>query len=135
MKPHRHALRALAGLTIAAELAVGTPAPTGIVEGSIKAAIQRGAELADEKPADAAAQPQPKRTLTILSKAGTQVAQVESDEQGKFRAVLPPGDYLLKLEDARKVRVDLRSEPRPFAVVAGQTVRVDLEVPPDITVM
>jgi hypothetical protein len=48
------------------------------------------------------------------------------DGEGRFHFSLPAGDYLLDVK--RNGRNRLRVTARPFTVVAGQTVHVDLKL-------
>jgi hypothetical protein len=52
-------------------------------------------------------------TLTVTSRNGVQVAQFQSDEQGRFRVSLVPGEYVLHPESPNGI---------PFAVDQSFTV-------------
>ena len=65
--------------------------------------------------------------LIILTRDETkQIARIIADRDGNYRAVLPPGDYILDVQ--RHESGNLRVKPQPFTIVAGQTVRVDMTI-------
>ena len=108
-----------------------TPGPTGVLEGTLKVIISKGTELTDDvRPSQAPASAE--HPLRILSKDGKQeVAEVTANEEGHFRLSLPPGDYILDLKKHGR----MRTIARPFTVVAGKTVRVDITLEGPLNVM
>ena len=63
----------------------------------------------------------------ILELAGEkEIARVTADENGNYRVVLPPGDYVLKVQE--RTRTHLRCKPQQFTIVSNQTVRVDMDI-------
>jgi hypothetical protein len=65
--------------------------------------------------------------LIILSDDGKkEIARITADENGKYRVVLPPGDYVLKVQEPTRTRV--RCKPQQFTIVSNQTVRVDMDI-------
>jgi len=65
--------------------------------------------------------------FVILSRENkTEAAHVTADEHGNYRIALPPGDYVLDVQNRR--RRHARVTPQPFTVVANQTVRVDMAI-------
>ena len=48
------------------------------------------------------------------------------DENGKYRVALPPGAYILDVQDRVAKRV--RAKQQPFAVVSNQTIRIDMNI-------
>lgn len=124
---------AVAAMLIAVGTASATPPPLGILEGTLKAPVQRGAELADDVSSSSASD-QPTYTLA-LRKDGKEVAHVETDKQGKYRIALPPGEYVLDLKEVRKRRRVAGSLPRHVTVLVDKTSRVDIELPADPSVM
>lgn len=69
----------------------------------------------------------PEYPLVVLSRDGEkQVARVTADENGNYRVALPPGDYVLDVQDRRRRRV--RATPQPFTVISNQTVHMDLNI-------
>jgi hypothetical protein len=65
--------------------------------------------------------------LIILSDDGKkEIARITADENGRYRVVLPPGDYVLKVQGRPRTRV--RCKPQQFTIVSNQTVRVDMDI-------
>jgi len=65
--------------------------------------------------------------LVVLSQDGKkEVARLTADEDGNYRIALPPGAYILDIQNRAAKR--LRARPQPFTVVSDQTVRVDMNV-------
>jgi hypothetical protein len=65
--------------------------------------------------------------LIILSQNGEkEIARVIPGENGYYRVALPPGAYILDVQDRAAKR--LRAKPQPFTVVSNQTVRVDMNI-------
>jgi hypothetical protein len=102
-------------------------AKPGILEGHLKIISLKEVELAGRKPTKLTAENYAEYPLIILNKDGQkQVARMTSDREGNYRISLPPGNYILDV--AGRGQRHLRAEPQPFAVVSGQTVRVDMDV-------
>ena len=102
-------------------------APQGFVEGHLKILSPKEVELADETPSKMAAVKYTDYPLVILSHDGNkEVARVTADENGNYRVALPPGDYVLDVQDRR--RRHFRATPQPFTVVSNQTVHVDMNI-------
>ena len=125
-------IRTLLGLSVAATLsfaagffANASPSANGVLEGQIDILQTGGANLADDVSSPKKKAPCAACALVVLSKDGkTDVAQVPVDGEGRFRVALPPGDYLLD----QKQPTRFRFTARPFTMVAGKTVHLDLEV-------
>ena len=84
-------------------------------------------ELADNTPSKMPAENYPDYPLVILSREKqTEVAHVTADENGNYRISLPPGDYVLDVQNRKHRHV--RATPQPFTIVANQTVRVDMVI-------
>jgi hypothetical protein len=102
-------------------------APQGFIEGHLKIVSPKEVELADETPSKMAAVKYADYPLVILSRDGNkEVARVTADENGNYRVALPPGDYVLDVQDRRRRHV--RATPQPFTVVSNQTVHVDINI-------
>jgi hypothetical protein len=103
-------------------------APPGFVEGHLKIVSPKEVELADgSPPADVATMNYAEYPLIILSRDGkTEIARVTADQNGNYRVSLPPGDYVLDVQDRRRRHV--RASPQPFRVASNQTVRVDMNI-------
>ena len=109
-------------------LLVGTAVdatPPGFLEGHLKVFSSREVELADDTPSKMTAENYVDYPLVILSRENkTEAAHVTADEHGNYWIALPPGDYVLDVQNRRRRHV--RATPQPFTIVANQTVRVDM---------
>jgi hypothetical protein len=102
-------------------------APQGFVEGQLKIVSPKEVELADGTPSEITAENYTDYPLVILSRdKQTELAHVTADVNGNYRIALPPGDYVLDVQNRR--RRHLRATPQPFTIVATQTVRVDMAI-------
>ena len=106
-------------LALANSMVTSDPARQGSVEAHVKIFPLSEVNLADDANAAKAetAQPYSEYPLIIRSRGG---------EKEIARVTLPPGDYVLDVEGRAQKRV--RATPRPFTVVANQTVRVDMDI-------
>lgn len=111
-----------------------SPVSPGFMEGYLKIEPAKGgAELGDESKPKPATVNYAEYPLVILRKGSQeQVAQITADAKGHYRVPLPPGDYVLSFKAASPRRG--RGQLRPFTVVSQQTVRVDMELMPDLSV-
>ena len=99
----------------------------GFVEGHLKIISSREVELADQTPSEGTALNYADYPLVILSRDGkNEIARITADQNGNYRVALPPGDYLLDVQDRRRRHV--RATPQTFTVVANQIVHVDMNV-------
>jgi hypothetical protein len=70
-----------------------------------------------------------KFSLIILSaESKRQIAHLPLAQDGSYRASLPPGDYILDLQD--RAAKHLHARPQPFTVVSNQTIQVDMNIFP-----
>ena len=121
-----YAISACALLLLADTTPVGAP-PSGFVEGHLKIISPKEVELADGTPSRITAKNYAEYPLIVLSQDGKkEIARVTADANGAYRVALPPGDYILDVQNRR--RHHIRATPQPFTIVANQTVRVDLAV-------
>ena len=101
--------------------------PQGFLEGQLKILSHRPVELADENTATLTAQNYADYPLIILSRGEKkQIARITADGNGKYRAVLPPGDYILDVEGRMGKRLRVRAQP--FTIVPNETVHVDMTI-------
>jgi len=99
----------------------------GFLEGHLKIIASREVELADATPSENAADNYAGYPLIILSRdKQKEIARITADENGNYRASLPPGDYVLDVQNRR--RLHIRATPQPFTIAASQTVSVDMAI-------
>ena len=103
-------------------------APPGFLEGHLKVIFGMAVGESDEMPrAEGAPESYAQYPLIILSQAERkEIARVTADKKGDYRVALPPGNYVLDIQD--RVAKHVRVAPRPFTVVSGQTVHVDMNI-------
>jgi hypothetical protein len=107
--------------------ASGDALPSGVMEGHLKIVSLKEVELADGNAPTVTAETYAEYPLIILSREGQkEVALITADSNGNYRAVLPPGDYVLDVQGRAPKHV--RATPQPFTVVSNQTVRVDMDM-------
>ena len=104
-------------------------APQGFMEGHLKIVVIRAVEP------DNVPQPAPETyaeyPLVILSQDGKrEIARLTADKSGNYRVALPPGAYILALQErsAEERAERIHANPQPFTVVSNQTVRVEMTV-------
>jgi hypothetical protein len=102
--------------------------PPGFLEGHLKIISPREVESSDAMPRQTVtAETYAEFPLIILSADGQkEIARVTADGNGNYRLPVPPGNYILDVQDRAAKR--LRAKPQPFTVASNQTVRVDMNV-------
>ena len=104
--------------------------PSGVMEGHLKILSRKPVDIGDENAAMVTPGNYPDYPLLVLSQdKQKEIARITPDTNGNYRAVLPPGDYLLVAQ--RRARTHVSAKPRPFTVVSNQTVRVDMDIGTD----
>jgi hypothetical protein len=103
-------------------------APPGFLEGHLKIIFGMAVGEPDDMPrAEGAPESFAQYPLIVLSQEDTkEIARVPVDQSGNYRVALPPGNYVLDIQD--RVAKHIRAAPRPFAVVSNQMVHVDMNV-------
>ena len=102
-------------------------APQGFMEGRLKIISLKEVELAEGNPPKFSAGNYAEYPLIVLSQDGKQeIASVTADGHGNYRIALPPGNYVLDVQDRRRKHV--RATPQQFRVVSNQTVHVDMDL-------
>src|SRR5215470_17545206 len=104
--------------------------PQGFMEGHLKIVVIKAVEP-DNMP-----QPAPETyaeyPLIILSQDGKrEIARLTVDKSGNYRAALPPGAYILGVQERsgeERAAERIHANPQPFTVVSDQTVRVDMTI-------
>ena len=109
-------------------LAANDNVAAGVLEGHLSILSLKEVELADAEttkttpPPDYAEYP-----LVVLSRDRKQaVARLTVDANGNYHAELPPGDYVLDVQD--RAHKHLRARPQLFTIASGRTVRVDMNI-------
>ena len=122
----RNLIRVCICLLLASAALIDAASP-GFLEGHLKIISPKEVELADETASKMTAENYIDYPLVILSRdKQTEVAHVTADEHGNYRMALPPGDYVLDVQNRRRHHV--RATPQPFTIAANQTVRVDMAI-------
>jgi hypothetical protein len=124
----KHVILGLLFLAPLGCLASDNAMPPGFVEGHVKIISPKEVELADENPPNkATAQNYLEYPLIVLSQDGKkEFVRITADENGNYRVALPPGAYLLDVQD--RARKHVRAKPQLFTVVSNQTVHVDMDM-------
>jgi hypothetical protein len=100
---------------------------TGQLQGHLKILSMKEVDAADANVAAVTPEMYEQFPLVVLSSDGKQTVRVvTADKQGNYAVALPPGSYLLDVQD--RVRKHVRARPVPFTVTAGQTTRANLEM-------
>jgi hypothetical protein len=107
-------------------LASDNAAP-GFLEGELKILAFRDVELAEGTPSKFSGGNYAAYPLIILTRNGNkEVTRMTADVNGRYRVALPPGDYVLDVQDRKRRHV--RATPQQFTVVSNQTVHVDITI-------
>jgi hypothetical protein len=102
-------------------------APPGFVEGHLRIVSAKEVGLADGNPSTVTPETYAEYPLIILSqKTRKAIARFSADGNGNYRVALPPGVYILDVQD--RARKHVRGKPQPFTVISNQTVRVDMDM-------
>jgi hypothetical protein len=100
---------------------------TGVLQGHLKIISLQTVQPADGSLPTVTAGTYGEFPLVVLSSDGKQqIAVMTADAKGNYRVELPPGTYLLDIQN--RVRKHVRAKPVPFTVASGQTVHVDMEM-------
>ena len=106
-------------------------APQGFMEGHLKVVVIRAVEPDNMPEPTVAPETYAQYPLIILSQDGKrEIARLTADKSGNYRVALPPGAYILALQErsAEERAERIHANPQPFTVVSNQTVRVDMTI-------
>jgi len=107
-------------------------APQGFMEGHLKIVVIRAVESDDMPQPAVGPETYAEYPLIILSQDGkTEIAQLTADKSGNYRVALPPGAYILALQERsaeERAAERIHANPQPFTVISNQTVRVDITI-------
>lgn len=100
----------------------------GFMEGHLKIIFGMAVGPSDDMPRpEVKPQSYAQYPLIVLSQEDKkEIARVTVDQSGNYRVALPPGNYVLDVQD--RLAKHIRAAPRPFTVVANQTVHVDMNI-------
>jgi hypothetical protein len=105
-------------------------APQGFMEGHLKIVVIRAVE-ADDMP-QTAPETYAEYPLVVLNQDGKrEIARLTADKSGNYRVTLPPGAYILALQERsaeERAAERIHANPQPFTVASNQTVRVDMSI-------
>src|SRR5499427_5519511 len=103
-------------------------AEQGFLEGHLRIIFAMAAQPSDDMPRpEIAPESYAEYPLVVLSQENNkQIARVTADGQGNYRVPLPPGNYVLDVQD--RVRKRVRIRPQAFTVASNQIARVDMNV-------
>jgi hypothetical protein len=126
----KHVVAAHIFLLLSGGTSINT-AQQGFLEGHLKIVSLREVEPSDEMPRQiVTAKRYAQFPLVILSQEEKkEIVRVTADENGNYRVGLPPGNYILDVQDRELKRI--RAMPQQFTVVSNQTVRVDMAIDTD----
>jgi hypothetical protein len=119
-------LKWLIAVCIFSGVAVTATEPPGFVQGHLKIISPTEVELTDGNTPASTAGNYAQYPLIVVSRDQKQIARVTADANGNYRVALPPGDYVLDVQD--RGRRHFRAKPQSFTVVSNQTVRVDMNI-------
>jgi len=101
--------------------------PPGSLEGHLRIVSAKEVDLADGDASATAAEAYAEYPLIVMSGDGKkEIARVAVDGDGNYRTALPPGNYVLDVQD--RIRRHVRANPKRFTIVSRQTARVDLKI-------
>lgn len=105
-------------------------AAEGFMDGHLKIVVIRAVEP-DNMP-QSAPETYAEYPLIILSQDGKrEIARLTADKSGNYRAALPPGAYILAVQERpaeERTAEPIHANRQPFTVVPNQTVRVDMTI-------
>ena len=107
-------------------------APQGFIEGHLKIVVIRPVEPDNMPQPTVASETYAEYPLIILSQDGKrEIARLTADKSGNYRAALPPGAYILAVQERpaeERAAERIHANRQSFKVVSNQTVRVDMTI-------
>jgi hypothetical protein len=115
-------------LMLAGTVSTKAAPPQGFMEGHLKVVVVRAVEPDNMPPPENYGE----YPLIILTQEGKrEIARLTADKSGNYRVALPPGAYILALQERsgeERAAERIHANPQPFTVVSNQTVRVDMRI-------
>jgi hypothetical protein len=106
--------------------------PQGFMEGHLKITVIRAVEPDNTPQSSVPPETYAEYPLIILSQDGKrEIARLTADKSGNYRVALPPGAYILALQERlgeERAAERIHANRQPFTVVSNQTVRVDMRI-------
>src|SRR5947207_5634660 len=98
--------------------------PSGVMEGHLTILSSKPVDIGDENAATVTAGNYADYPLLVLSQdKQKEIVRITADTNGNYRAVLPPGDYLLVAQRRARKHVSVKSQR--FTVSSNQSGRID----------
>ena len=99
----------------------------GFLQGHLRVVSPKPVELADGNGPTVTADTFAEYPLVVLNhNTKKEISRFIADKNGNYRVALPPGTYVLDVQD--RVRKHVRAKPQQFTVVSNETVSVDIEM-------
>ena len=99
----------------------------GFLQGHLRIVSAKPVELADGNGPTVTAETFAEYPLIVLNHdTKKEVFRFIADKNGNYRVALPPGTYVLDVQD--RVRKHVRAKPQQFTVVSNETVRVNMDM-------
>ena len=107
-------------------------APQGFVEGHLKIVVIKAVEPDNMPQPTVMPETYAEYPLVVLTRdRKRQIARLTADKSGNYRIPLPPGAYILAVQERpaeERAAERIHANPQPFTVVSNQTVRVDMSI-------
>ena len=108
-------------------MASDKPAPPGFLEGHLRIISLNPVEPGDGELPTVTPETFANYPMVVLSEDRKQeIARFSADAKGDYRIALPPGAYVLDIQDRERKHV--RAIPRRFTVVSNQTIHLNMEM-------
>jgi hypothetical protein len=108
-------------------LAWDNAAPSGFLQGHLEIVSPKPVELVDGEVPKVTPETFAEYPLIVLSQdTKKEVALITADKNGNYRVALPPGTYILDVQD--RARKHVRAKPKRFTVVSKQIAHVDMDI-------
>jgi hypothetical protein len=107
-------------------------APQGFMEGHLKIVVIKAVEPDNTPQPTVMPETYAEYPLVILTRdRKREIARLTADKSGNYRIPLPPGAYLLAVQERpaeERAAERIHANLQPFTVISNQTVRVDMSI-------